>query len=161
MEGNDRMRITDLASRAAPERTGPARHRDLDDRAQVHDLVVAFYRELVFDDVLAPVFEEVAEVDWTLHIPKLIDFWCRVLLNQPGYDGFLLGAHREVHDRQVFEPEHFERWYALWVDTIDERWAGPIAETAKSHAAKVAGILSRRLTGDDWPAPPSGGCPAG
>jgi hemoglobin len=133
--------------------------RDLDDRAQVHDLVVGFYRELVFDDVLAPVFEEVAEVDWAVHIPKLIDFWCRVLLDQPGYDGFLLGAHRKVHDRQPFEAQHFERWYALWVETIEERWEGPLAETAKRHAAKVAGILSRQLTGDDWPGA-TGACPA-
>lgn len=125
--------------------------RDLDDRAQVHDLVVGFYRELVFDDLLAPVFDEVAEVDWTLHIPKLIDYWCRVLLDEPGYDGFLLGAHREVHDREAFRAEHFDRWYALWVESIDARWEGPIAETAKRHAAKMAGILSRQLAGADWP----------
>ena len=59
----------------------PTTH-DLETRADIHDLVVAFYREIVFDDLLEPVFGEVAEVDWALHIPKLIDYWCRVLLGQ-------------------------------------------------------------------------------
>ena len=41
---------------------------DLARRADIHDLVVAFYREIVFDDLLAPVFDEVADVDWAVHI---------------------------------------------------------------------------------------------
>ena len=44
--------------------------RDLDTRSALHDLVVAFYREIVFDDMLGPVFEEVAETDWVVHIPS-------------------------------------------------------------------------------------------
>ena len=63
---------------------GADQRHDLDSRAAIHDLVVGFYREIVFDELLEPVFGEVAEVDWTLHIPKLIDYWCRVLLRQPG-----------------------------------------------------------------------------
>ena len=54
--------------------------------AKVHALVVDFYREVAFDDLLGPMFGEVAEVDWATHIPKLIDYWCRVLLGQPGYE---------------------------------------------------------------------------
>ena len=56
----------------------PIAARDISARVDVHDLVVAFYREVVFDDVLAPVFGEIAEVDWVVHIPRLIDYWCRV-----------------------------------------------------------------------------------
>jgi hemoglobin len=128
---------------------------DLDDRAQIHDLVIAFYREIVFDDLLGPVFEEVAEVDWTEHIPKLIDFWCRVLLGQPGYDGYILGPHQAVNQLERFRPEHFDRWYGLWVESVDARWAGPIAEVAKSHAAHMAAVLARRLIGVDWAPSPA------
>lgn len=132
----------------------PARQlRDLDTRPEIHDLVVQFYREIVFDDLLAPVFMEVAEVDWGVHIPKLIDFWCRVLLGQPGYDGFVLGAHREVHEVDAFSGELFDRWYLLWVETIDAGWRGPFAEQAKSHAAQIARTLARRLIGLDWTVP--------
>jgi hemoglobin len=129
-------------------------------RTHVHDLVVAFYREIVFDDLLAPVFEEVAEVDWTVHIPRLIDYWCRILFDEPVYNGSLLAAHQHVHHREAFRAEHFDRWYQLWADAIDKRWRGPTAERAKSHAAATAGLMSRRLRNEDWIAGLRGqGCP--
>jgi hemoglobin len=135
---------------------------DLDSRSQIHDLVIDFYREVNFDDLLAPVFGEVAEVDWSVHIPKLIDFWCRVLLGEPGYDGFILGAHQQVHDIEGFRPEHFDRWYGLWVEAVDRGWRGPIAEQAKAHAARIAAVLARRLLGIEWcPTRPPGPPPAG
>jgi hemoglobin len=128
------------------EQGGP---RDLDSRSAIHDLVVAFYREIVLDDLLAPVFEEVAETDWAVHIPRLIDYRCRILLGHRVYNGALLEAHREVHEQQAFRGEHFDRWYQLWVASIDARWQGPRAEQAKSHAATTAGLISRRLRGID------------
>jgi hemoglobin len=129
---------------------------DLGSRSQIHDLVVRFYREIVFDDLLGPVFEEVAEVDWSTHIPKLIDYWCRVLLGEPGYDGYILHAHQEVHEIESFRPELFDRWYFLFVEAIDAGWRGPIAERAKAHAARTAGVLSGRLLDTEW-VPPCGG----
>jgi hemoglobin len=129
-----------------PEQVQPA---DLDTRSAIHDLVVAFYREVVFDDLLAPVFEEVAETEWAVHIPRLIDYWCRILLGHRGYRGALLDAHREVHRRDPFRDEHFDRWYELWVSSIDARWRGPRAEQAKAHAAATARLISRRLRGAD------------
>jgi hemoglobin len=127
---------------------------DLTTRRQVHDLVVAFYRELVNDEVLSPIFEEVAEVDWSHHIPLLIDYWCRILLGDQSYQGTLLMAHRRVHDLAPFSAEHFDRWYGQWVVTIESRWSGPLAEKAKAHAARIASTLARQLPQIDW-APPS------
>jgi hemoglobin len=127
--------------------------RDLDTRAEIHDLVVRFYREIAFDELLAPVFVEVAEVDWSNHIPKLIDYWCRVLLGHPGYDGFILGAHRRVDQLQPFCVEFFDRWYALFERTVDEGWSGPTADAAKSHAARIAKVLARRLLDGEWVPP--------
>lgn len=133
----------------ASDAAGHGRVGDLDTRTAVHDLVVAFYREIVFDDLLGPVFEEVAETDWAVHIPRLIDYWCRILLGDPGYHGALLEAHREVHHREAFRDEHFDRWYRLWVTSIDARWHGPRADRAKAHAAATAALISRRLRGVD------------
>lgn len=122
---------------------------DLGTRSAIHDLVVAFYREIAFDEILAPVFDEVAETDWAVHIPRLIDYWCTILLGERSYSGALLDAHREVHRRSAFSDEHFDRWYRLWVASIDARWRGPRAEHAKAHAAATAGLISRRLRGVD------------
>ena len=129
--------------------------RDLDTRGQVHDLVVRFYREIVFDDLLGPLFEEVAEVDWTVHIPRLIDYWARILLREPGYDGVILAAHQHLHSLDPLQTEHFDRWYSLWVHSVDANWSGPTAELAKSHAARIAQVLARRILEVDWDPPPS------
>lgn len=118
---------------------------ELDSRTEIHDLVVHFYREVAFDDLLGPVFGEVAEVDWSTHIPKLIDYWCRVLLGQRGYDGSFLGAHRRVHDVQAFDPALFDRWLQLFEESVDARWAGPGADRAKRHAGRMAESLARQL----------------
>ncbi|HSP02394.1 MAG TPA: group III truncated hemoglobin, partial [Acidimicrobiales bacterium] len=91
---------------------------DLDDRAAIHDLVVHFYREVAFDDLLGPVFGEVAEVDWAQHIPRLIGYWCRVLLGDPSYDGRILKAHERVDAQQPFDAELFDRWYRLFVESV-------------------------------------------
>jgi hemoglobin len=127
--------------------------RDLETRSQIHDLVVDFYREIVFDDLLGPMFDEVAEVDWAVHIPRLIDYWCRVLLAGPRHDVAILGPHRRVHELEAFTPRHFDRWYLLFVASVDKGWAGPIAERAKGHAARMATTLSRQLSGTAWTAP--------
>lgn len=127
--------------------------RDLDTRGQVHDLVVSFYREIALDDLLGPVFGEVAEVDWSVHIPKLIDYWCRVLLGQPGYDGFILAPHQHVHEIDPLRPELFDRWYSLFVGAVDECWEGPVSERAKAHAGRMAATLARRLLNVEWTPP--------
>jgi hemoglobin len=137
----------------------PSERRDLDTRSQIHNLVVDFYREVVFDDLLGPVFGEVVEVDWSMHIPKLIDYWCRVLLGEPVYDGYMLAPHQHVHELEALRAELFDRWYSLFVQSVDDGWHGPLAEKAKAHAARMAGTLSRRILGIGWTPPSSGVAP--
>ncbi len=118
------------------------------------------------DDLLGPVFEEVAEVDWSLHIPLLIDYWCRVLLGHRTYQGAILVAHRHVHELRALTADDFDRWYGLWVMTIDQEWAGPSADKAKAHAARIATSLARQLpriiwtAGDPVLAPDQGAVPS-
>lgn len=127
---------------------------DLSTRTEVHDLVVDFYRAIVNDDELGYVFVDVAEVDWTVHIPKLIDYWCRVLLGQPGYDGYILAAHQYVHGIEPIDAHLFDRWYVMWCESVDGQWEGPLAEKAKSHAAKTMRMLAHRLRDAEWSIPP-------
>ena len=129
--------------------------RDLVSRAEIHDLVVEFYREVVFDDLLAPIFGEVAEVDWSQHIPKLIDYWCRILLREGSYAGAVTAAHRHLHSVVPVRAEHCDRWYVLWANSVDARWAGPTADRAKSHAASLMAGMAKHIFGFEW-APPAG-----
>ena len=121
----------------------------LESVTDVQLLVRRFYQAVIPDPILGPIFSGFG-VDWSVHIPKLVDYWCRVLLGEPGYDGAILGAHRRVHEIDAFRAEHFDRWYSLWVESVDAGWAGPMAERAKRHAARIATSLARRLLDTTW-----------
>jgi hemoglobin len=123
---------------------------DLSTPAAIHDLVTAFYREIVFDELLEPLFSEVAEVDWVEHIPKLIDYWCWILLGTDGYPGAVTRTHRHLHELRAIEPAHCDRWYALWVAAVDERWSGPHADHAKHHAETLMSGMAKRIFGYEW-----------
>ena len=123
---------------------------DLTTPTHVHDLVIAFYREIVFDEVLEPVFGDVAEVDWAEHIPKLIDYWCWILFGTGGPTGNVTSAHRHLHGLAPIEQIHCDRWYRLWVASVDSRWEGPTATKAKDHAATLMAGLAKRVFGFHW-----------
>ena len=134
--------------------TAPPHHavirRDLSTVADVHDLVVAFYREVVFDDLLEPVFGEVAEVDWAEHIPRLIAYWSRILFGTADYGGSVAAAHRHLHRLEPLRPEHCDRWFDLWIRAVRSRWSGPLADRAEQHAESMMSGLARHVFGFDW-----------
>jgi hemoglobin len=125
----------------------PAPTRDLDSRDQIAEMVRRFYADVAQDDLLRPMFEDVARVDWAEHLPKLTAFWCRALLDEPGYGGNPFGAHALVHARRSFTVEHFRQWLALFHDTVELGWTGPNAERALALAHNVAAVHGRQLIG--------------
>lgn len=131
-----------------PDVVPPWRGRDLDDPAEITEMVRRFYADVAQDDVLGPMFNDVARVDWSEHLPKLTAFWCRALLGRPGYQGNPFRAHIEVHEQRAFTRAHFERWLELFHETLDGGWAGPLVEQAKLFARKVAMVHSKQLVGD-------------
>ena len=50
-------------------------------------MVRRFYADVAQDDLLGPMFNDVAQVDWSEHLPKLAAFWCRALLGHAGVRG--------------------------------------------------------------------------
>lgn len=121
--------------------------RDLDDPEEIAEMVRRFYADVAQDDLLGPMFDDVARVDWSEHLPKLTAFWCRALLDLPGYSGNPFRAHSLVHAQRSFTPAHFERWLALFQDTVELGWVGPNATRALDLAGAVARVHSLQLTG--------------
>ena len=110
-------------------------------------MVRRFYADVAMDDRLGPMFNEVAEVDWSEHLPKLTAFWCRALIDLPGYTGNPFRAHALVHAKHAFTAAHFERWLTLFHETLDLGWVGPNAERAHHLADNVARVHSQQLIG--------------
>jgi hemoglobin len=123
---------------------------DLRTREDIEVLVRSFYRQVAMDELLGPVFD-VAGVDWSVHIPKLVDFWAWQLLGEPVYARNPLLAHAPVHAVTPFRPEHYDRWLDLFETTLDEHFAGPTADVAARRARKMAAALARLLEGEHSP----------
>lgn len=121
--------------------------RDLDDPDEIAEMVRRFYADVAQDDLLGPLFNDVAQVDWAEHLPKLTAFWCRALLGQAGYVGNPFQAHARIHERQPFTAAHFERWLSLFHETLDLGWAGPRTDRAAELARNVARVHSQQLIG--------------
>lgn len=121
--------------------------RDLADRGDVDELVSTFYRTVFDDELLGPIFTDVAHMNLEHHLPIIGDFWQTVLFNAGLYHRNALQLHFLLHAKHPLGDEHFERWLQIWTATVDERFAGPVAERAKLQATRIAGSMSRRLQG--------------
>ena len=120
---------------------------DLATRADVEALLRRFYGQVLVDDVLARPFTEIRVRGLESHLPVMCDFWETVLFRAGLYRGRAVVAHQPVHDRHAFTAGHFLRWLALWNSTIDQMYRGPVAEHAKTQAARIARAMHHRLTG--------------
>ena len=127
----------------------PPPSRDLDTPEEVAEMVRRFYQGVAQDDLLGPMFNDVAQVDWNEHLPKLAAFWSRALLGISGYSGNPFAAHARVHDQVPFTAAHFERWPDLFSDTLESGWVGPNVDRALALAHNVARVHAGQLIGSD------------
>jgi hemoglobin len=127
----------------------PAPAADLDSPEEIAEMVRRFYADVAMDDLLGPVFEDIAQVDWSEHLPKLTAFWCRALLGEQGYAGNPFRAHAEVHAQAPFTSAHFERWLNLFTETLELGWVGPRADRALALARQVARVHEQQLLGGE------------
>lgn len=120
---------------------------DIETRADCELLVRSFYGRALTDPLIGFLFTDVARLDLEAHVPRITDFWETVLLGGPSYRGGAFAPHAALNRRAPLLSGHFDRWLALWSATVDEHFAGPRAEQAKSHAQRVARAFGRRLAG--------------
>lgn len=112
--------------------------KDIETRADVTALVDDFYRRLLADPRIAPVF---AGIDLPAHLPRIVDFWVMILLGEDVYRGNTF----QLHVHLPIEKRHFEIWLAHWHASVDERFEGARATLAKDRARSVAAIFESKL----------------
>lgn len=103
-------------------------------REQVIKIVDSFYAKVRKDELIGPIFEEEAKVDWEEHLPKLYNFWEDLLFGTENYYGRPFPPHMKFN----LKIEHFERWLKLFIETIDENYTGLKADEMKSRALRIA-----------------------
>jgi hemoglobin len=116
-------------------------HPDIATFEDIKTLVDAFYSRVNRDELLQPVFNEIAHVDWQAHLPTMYRFWDSMLLGAGSYQGAPFPKHAVLPIQQC----HFERWVTLFVETVNSNFAGPKSEEAKGRAICIADTFARRM----------------
>lgn len=124
---------------------------DIADRDDLAGLLRDFYGRVFDDDLLGPIFVDVARLDLDAHLPVMCDFWETVLFRTGEYRRNALQPHLRLNARTPLSPRHFQRWLAVWRATVDDRHAGPYAELAKLQADRIAAAMTRRITSASRP----------
>ena len=122
--------------------------RDIESRADLVQLVDRFYERVRADDVLGPIFDDVAHTDWDRHLPKMYDFWEAVLFSAPVFGGNPLAVHRELATRTPLGTPEFARWLALFHQSVDTLFRGPRADDAKVRASRIAAVMRHHILAD-------------
>lgn len=124
---------------------GAGARNEIDSPERLEVFLRNFYRDVAQDDLIGPLFNDVAQVDWTSHIPKIAAFWNRFLFGISGYSGNPMAAHSKVHSQHPFTPQHFERWLSLFNQALDDCWQGSNVDRMKKLAANVAAVHAKQL----------------
>ena len=90
--------------------TNEPQQRDLDSRENIEAFVDLFYRRILEDEQLSPIFLDVAAVDLATHLPHIKDYWCKLLLGEKAYQRHTMNIHRQLHSKQALQADDFQRW---------------------------------------------------
>jgi hemoglobin len=120
--------------------------RDIASRADIERLVNRFYERVQGDDLLGPIFDDVAHTDWARHLPKMYDFWEGVLFGVAGFRGNPLSVHRELAGRVSLSDREFGRWLGLFEESVDALFSGECAEAAKARAIRIAAVMQHHIS---------------
>ncbi|MCJ8289910.1 MAG: group III truncated hemoglobin [Crocinitomicaceae bacterium] len=111
--------------------------KQIEKRDDIQFLVESFYDKVVKDDLLSPFFKH---LNFDKHLPKMVDYWEFVLLDKAGYTTDVTQKHSHMHLKQ----EHFDRWLALFNETVDALFIGDKAELAKQRAFLVGWTIKSK-----------------
>ncbi len=118
---------------------------DVETRKDIELLVDTFYNRVKQDDAIGHIFHKIIGEDWSHHLPVMYMFWETVLLQKPGYTGNPIGKHIDVDRRVTLNDEHYERWLTLWHQTVNDLFAGPVAEEAKKRAGLMIDLIRMKV----------------
>ncbi len=132
-------------ARALPltEPLGAARD-DIASEEEIRVLVDSFYETVRRDDRLGPIFARHVK-DWSLHLPKMYDFWSTVVRRTGRYAGRPFEAHQAI---DALTPALFERWLTLWEATVRDVFPPTRPSTREAFttaARRMAASMSARL----------------
>ncbi len=101
--------------------------RDIQNKADIEQLINAFYNDLLNIDEMKPVFEG---LNFEKHVPQIVHFWSFVLLDEPGYKTNVFEKHLHL----PIQLPLFDIWLHTFNNNVDKLFKGEKAELAKQRA---------------------------
>jgi len=120
---------------------------DVAGRPDLVRLVDHFYAKVRADEALGHVFDEVAQVHWESHLPKLYDFWDSVLFRAGTFRGNPIAAHAKLAPLTDMGWPLFERWLEVFRASVSELFAGERADHIVRCAEDMANVIFSRIHG--------------
>lgn len=114
---------------------------DIQSREDVKLMVDEFYGKVQKNQLIGPIFIGVIQDRWPEHLEKMYKFWGSILLGENLYNGRPFPPHAQMPLQQ----EHFETWLGLFLQTVDEHFAGPSADEAKMRAQNMASMFFAKI----------------
>jgi len=118
---------------------------DIQDDADIKKLVHRFYDKVGQDERLGYMFNDVAQVNWKTHLPKMVNFWSNILFKTRRFKGRPYRKHRPLPIKRA----DFNIWLGLWNETVDHLYEGQNADIVKEVAYRVACAFTTRLEMDN------------
>lgn len=115
--------------------------KDIENIADIRHLVDSFYGTIRKDELLGPIFDNIIQDRWPMHLEKMYRFWQTILLDERTYQGTPFAPHAAM----PIDASHFERWLALFYQTVEENFEGSKADEALWRSEKMAEMFQVKL----------------
>jgi hemoglobin len=119
--------------------------RSIESEADVACMVDTFYERILADDLLAPVFIDVAGIDLEQHKHFICSYWEKLLFGKPGYQRHTMNIHRALAKKTRITPLHFQRWLGHFRQNLQDNFRGEKADLAQTIATNIAGNMQRDM----------------
>lgn len=114
----------------------------------IEQLVIHFYQRISEDELLGPIFNDVAQVDWEHHIPLLCQFWNSIMLKTSEYHGNAYMKHVLLGKQVAVQGEHFNRWLTLFQQEAEKYLPAQAAAKIVQRAELIGNSLKLGMLND-------------
>ena len=120
--------------------------QDINQRKDLDLLVSEFYKKVLTDEKITPVFTGKVKINWTTHLPIISDFWENLLWGGNKYQDNLMQKHLDFNKNIPLTPLHLERWLLHWNTTLTENFSGKNTEEVKERAAIIGRLILFKIS---------------
>jgi len=120
--------------------------KDIKKRKDLELLVTEFYKKVLADDKIAPVFTGTVKIDWGSHLPIICDFWENLLWGGEKYQANLMQKHLDFNQHIRFTHLHLERWLLHWNTTLTANFTGKNAAQISERAGHIGRLILFKIS---------------